>query len=42
MWNYAFYIDYIKSKDTTEYTGMESYIREKLDRGDISWFPLHR
>ena len=39
MWNYLFYIAYLKDKDETEYTGIESYVREKVDKQDISWFP---
>ena len=30
MWNYLFYIAYIKSKDSTEFTGIESYVSEKV------------
>ena len=27
-------------KEETEYTGFESYIRDKIDNNDISWFPI--
>ena len=30
MWNYVFYISYILDKDENEYTGIESYIAEKV------------
>ena len=30
MWNYVFYISYLQDKEATEYTGIESYIAEKL------------
>jgi len=40
MWNYVFYVAYLKAKDQTDYTGIESYINEKLGVGDVSWFPL--
>lgn len=35
-----FYIVHLQSKDSTEYTGIESYVFEKYDSGDISWVPL--
>jgi len=40
MWNYIFYMAHIKDKDETEYTGIESYVAEKIKTQDISWFPL--
>ncbi len=40
MWNYVFYTAYLNSKDHTDYTGIESYISEKLSVSDVSWFPL--
>ena len=39
MWNYLFYIAYLFEKDSSDYTGIESYVREKVDKQDISWFP---
>lgn len=39
MWNYIFYIFYLKNKDATEYNGIESYVSDKLESNDISWFP---
>jgi inositol 1,4,5-triphosphate receptor type 3 len=32
----------LKDKERTEYTGLESYIAEQIDNGEISWFPTHR
>lgn len=40
MYSYVFYISYLRSKDATEYSGIETYVSERLDEGDISWFPL--
>jgi len=40
MWNYVFFIAYLKNKDQTDYTGIESYIDEKVELQDVSWFPL--
>eukprot|EP00828_Plagiopyla_frontata_P005103 TRINITY_DN11995_c0_g2_i1.p3 TRINITY_DN11995_c0_g2~~TRINITY_DN11995_c0_g2_i1.p3 ORF type:complete len:204 (-),score=44.84 TRINITY_DN11995_c0_g2_i1:66-677(-) len=42
MWNYLFYIAYLREKEKTEYTGIESYIDEKLAEFDHSWFPFQR
>jgi len=37
-----FYIAYIKDKESTDYTGLESYIAEQIENEEISWFPTHR
>lgn len=42
LWNYIFFISYLKNKEKTEYTGFESYIANKLETNDITWFPLHK
>lgn len=42
MWNYLFYIAYIQDKEKTEYTGLESYIADQIENGEISWFPTDR
>ena len=33
-----FYI-YLMDKEPTEYTGIESYVRQCIDKGDLKWFP---
>jgi inositol 1,4,5-triphosphate receptor type 1/inositol 1,4,5-triphosphate receptor type 3 len=40
LWNYMFYISYVMSKKETEYTGIESYVRQCIDNNLISWFPI--
>lgn len=40
LWNYLFYIVYLKKKDPIDYNGTESYIYEKYEKDDISWFPI--
>lgn len=40
LWNYLYYIAYVKDKDETELTGIESYVMKCLDNRDIHWFPL--
>lgn len=42
LWQYVFFIIYLNSKDTTEYTGIESYVAEKLVQDDIAWFPFNK
>lgn len=32
MWNYLFYIAYLKEKKSTEFTGIESYVFEKIEK----------
>ena len=39
MWNYLFYIAYLRSKDETEYTGIESYVAGVIDKEENTWFP---
>lgn len=38
-WKYVQFIGYLEDKEATELTGIESYVKEKLDKKDISWFP---
>lgn len=42
MWNYLFYIAYLKDKDPTEYSGIESYVMDKIKNEDTSWFPTFK
>jgi len=42
MWNYVFFIAYLRDKDSTEYTGIESFVDEKIKNIDFSWFPFNR
>lgn len=42
MWNYLFYIAYVREKEPTEYTGIESYVADQLERNEIQWFPYYR
>lgn len=37
-----FYIAYLLEKDVTEYTGIESYVADKIDKEEISWFPIFK
>jgi hypothetical protein len=42
MWHYLFYISYIIHKDVTELTGIESYVKDCIDKKNIEWFPIHK
>ena len=37
--NYFFYIFYLEDKDSSEYSGLESYIKNEIDKESIKWFP---
>lgn len=38
-WAYLYYISYLKSKNHTEYNGVETYVAGKLEEQDLSWIP---
>ena len=40
IWNYLFYIYYIKKEAQTEYSGVDSYVSDKLKSEDIFWIPI--
>ena len=40
--NYFFYTFYLEDKDSSEYSGLESYIKNQIDKESISWFPQGR
>ena len=40
MWNYIYFIAYLRWKPKINYSGIESYIADRLDENDTSWFPL--
>lgn len=42
MWNYLYYIAYLKWKDKQDYSGIESYVAEKLKDADLSWIPFNK
>ena len=42
VWNYFFYTFYLEDKESSEYSGLESYIKEQIDNESISWFPNGR
>ncbi|KAI4827064.1 hypothetical protein KUCAC02_030490 [Chaenocephalus aceratus] len=42
MWHYLFFIVLVKVKDSTEYTGPESYVAEMMRDHNLDWFPRMR
>ena len=40
--NYLFYMFYLEEKDPNEYSGLESYVKENIDKESIKWFPMER
>uniref|UniRef100_H3C9T0 Inositol 1,4,5-trisphosphate receptor n=1 Tax=Tetraodon nigroviridis TaxID=99883 RepID=H3C9T0_TETNG len=42
MWHYLFFIVLVKVKDSTEYTGPESYVAEMIREQNLDWFPRMR
>ncbi|RXM95220.1 Inositol 1,4,5-trisphosphate receptor type 1 [Acipenser ruthenus] len=42
MWHYLCFIVLVKVKDSTEYTGPESYVAEMIKELNLDWFPRMR
>ncbi|XP_078517788.1 inositol 1,4,5-trisphosphate-gated calcium channel ITPR1 [Lissotriton helveticus] len=42
MWHYLCFIVLVKVKDSTEYTGPESYVAEMIKDHNLDWFPRMR
>ncbi|GMH53038.1 hypothetical protein TrLO_g6616 [Triparma laevis f. longispina] len=41
LWDYIFYVIYIRDKDASNMTGSESFVNRCLEEGDTSWIPNH-
>jgi hypothetical protein len=39
MWNYIFFLIYLKTKNSNNYFGIESYVAAKAKQEDVSWIP---
>lgn len=39
-WSYIFYVFELKKRDSTEYTGLEYIISEKVKKNSVAWFPV--
>uniref|UniRef100_A0A7S1IMD9 RyR/IP3R Homology associated domain-containing protein n=1 Tax=Eutreptiella gymnastica TaxID=73025 RepID=A0A7S1IMD9_9EUGL len=42
MWQYLFFMYHLKRKDKDEFTGQESYVYNKMQIRDMSFFPFNR
>ena len=42
MWDYLSFLSYIRWKDPTEFSGIESYVDSKLKDDDLSWIPFNQ
>ena len=42
LWYYVFYIVHLVSKDPTEMTGIESYVFDMYNKGDLNWIPRNQ
>ncbi|EAR99593.3 inositol 1,4,5-trisphosphate receptor type 3 (macronuclear) [Tetrahymena thermophila SB210] len=40
LWNYLFFIIHLKQKVQGQFNGTESYVYNKLENGDTTWFPI--
>ena len=39
IWNYFYFLAYLKIKPQLEYSGSESYVASMIKNQDNSWFP---
>jgi hypothetical protein len=42
MWNYLFFMIFIWEQDKDDDDGLEYYVRHKVDKLDLSWFPMNK
>ena len=42
IWQYLYFLIYLKQKSEDEFTGQESYVSSKLKLKDVSFFPLRK
>ena len=42
LWHYVYFIAWVKGKQDKEYSGVESFVADLLESGDISWFPINK
>ena len=40
LWQYVYFIMHLQNKDSTEHTGIESYVMDRYLNDDISWLPI--
>lgn len=42
MWQYLYYIVYLRAKDPESYTGSDQYVMNIIEADGIEWFPIRR
>lgn len=42
MWNYLFYIAYLKYKPKDQFTGIQTHINNLIEDQDVAWFPFNQ
>lgn len=42
VWNYIYYIIYLRNKNSTEFSGVEYYIFLKYKKNSLDWLPISR
>ena len=41
MWNYLFFLVYLKHKDETDYSGLETYVHKSYKSENLEWIPTN-
>ena len=39
MWDYLYYMVHLNSKQSSDHTGIESYVLDNFNEKDIKWVP---
>lgn len=42
MWDYVYFKAYLLYKESSEFSGNESYVFDQLKTTDVSWLPVKR
>merc|ERR1711988_664179 len=42
MWKYLYYMVYLGVKDSTEYSGLESYVAALAEEESVGFYPVHK
>merc|ERR1712178_315435 len=42
MWKYLYYMVYLGVKDSTEYSGLESYVAALTEEENVGFYPVHK
>jgi len=41
LWMYVYFLAYLKRKDPTKFNGIESFVKDQVDKESIEWLPFH-